>query len=218
MELKDRRRLDVLKRISALLKQLGTWYFWLSAAVFMLLAGWLGYALPALSLVRNYQALNPSLKNLFSVEDWWLETLAGACIPMFVLFALQFYTYRFLKYSALKAHIVAALPFLPKIAWLAGKPIMFMLMTGAFFIGLAIRLQTQSSAYLGLAGLAIVVMGFIVRYHYTSLIAGRGFSQRTEDWAVRLGNLSLAIAIGCWLYADAWAPVRYLVWLNKSVS
>lgn len=216
--------MDVLKRISALLKQLGTWYFWSSAGVFMFLAGWLGYALPDLSLVQNYQALNPSLKSLFSVEDWWLETLAGACIPMFVLFALQFYTYRLFKDSGLKAHVVAALPFLPKIAWLAGKPIMFMLMTGALFIGLATRLQMQAStfldsaAYLSSAGLAIVLIGFVVRYHHASLIAGRGFSQRTEDWAVRLGNLSLAIAIGCWLYADAWAPLRYLLWLKKTVS
>jgi hypothetical protein len=64
--------LDVLKRISALLKQLGTWYFWLSAGIYALV-GWLGYALPTLSLVRNYQALNPSLKNLFSVEDCGLK-------------------------------------------------------------------------------------------------------------------------------------------------
>lgn len=216
--------MDAIKQISALLKQLGAWYFWVSAGGVVIFGGLLGYLLPDSGLLQNYLALNPSLKQLFSVENWWLETLAGACIPMFVLFALQFYTYRLFKDSDLKARVVAALPFLPKIAWLAGKPIMFMLTTGAVFIGLAIRLQTQASnflhsaAYLGSAGLAIVVIGFVVRYHHASLIAGRAFSQQTEHWAVRLGNLSLAIAIGCWLYADAWAPMRYLLWLKKTIS
>ncbi|VVM84651.1 hypothetical protein PS623_02450 [Pseudomonas fluorescens] len=205
--------LSGMSKLRALLRRLGSWRFWGSAVVLMLLAGVGGAKLIDLKLVAKYQDLDPSLRRLLSVEDWWLETLAGACIPMFLIFALQFYSLRFFKDSAIKAQILVVMPFLPKLGWLAGKPVMLMLMTGALFIGMASRLEYPASALIGGAGALIVIFGFTVRYHYASLLSGRGFSQSTYNWAIRLGNICLLFAVASWLYADIWAPLKSMHWL-----
>ncbi|MBE4227396.1 hypothetical protein HJ085_22875 [Vibrio parahaemolyticus] len=45
--------------------------------------------------LTKYQGLEPFVKELVSVEDWWLETLVGGCVPMFLVYGIQFYQLKF---------------------------------------------------------------------------------------------------------------------------
>ncbi|WP_110972563.1 hypothetical protein [Pseudomonas huaxiensis] len=207
-----------MKNLLALAKRLGSLRFWISTLLLGGLAFWCGRKLVDLKLTEKYQALDPSIQELLSVPEWWLETLAGACIPMFVIFAFQFYTLKLFTDSDLKEKLIAMLPFLPKLGWLAGKPIMFMLMTGTFLMGMASRLNGLALTLSGGAGLLIVMLGFVVKYNYNLLLSGRNFGKCTSSLAIWLGHLCLLIAIGCWLYADAWAPFKQVLWLAKKLA
>ena len=143
-----------MERIINTLRVIGTASFWLTTFFVTSLFTYLGFQLSQkaieLGVVEKYKALDPFVKQFISIEDWWLETLLGGCIPMFILFGLQFFLLR--RNRRAREYLYSVLPFLPKLSWLAGKPVYFMLATSSIFLGAIMFLgcKGDSKYYWGL--------------------------------------------------------------------
>lgn len=205
----------ILERIFEVLKTLGTIKFWLISLFTTLVCTMAGFWFSQKAIengyVERYKAIDEFAKQFISIEDWWLEVLLGGCIPMFLLFGLQFFLLR--KNQRARNYLFAALPFLPKLSWLAGKPIYFMLATSSLFFGsiLFLGYEGDTKYYWGLIiPISLFAFTFLLRYTYSQILSGEGFSELTYKYHVCIGWACLIVSLLCWVYVDLFSPVSDL--------
>ncbi len=160
-------------------------------------------------LVSKFRALDPLTQKVLSVESWWLETLAGGCIPMFLAFGIRFFLLNL--DDSIKDKVFTALPFIPHLRWLASKPVFFMLGTGAALLG--------SVLFLGLEGdkrylLALIIpaslfyLSYVAHNSYQKIMTGSEFSEKTQKCHKTLGGVCIVLALVCWGYAALYSPIN----------
>lgn len=199
-------------RMFEALKNIGIFKFWFAAffttLVFTAAGYWLSKKAIESGYVERYEEIDEFAKQFISIEGWWLEILLGSCIPMFLVFGLQFFFLRMNERS--RKYLFSALPFLPKLSWLAGKPVYIMLATSSLFLGSIIFLGLEGDAkyYWGLViPIFLFAFTFLLRYTYSKILSGEGYSELTYKYHMHIGWVCVAISVSCWLYVDVISPV-----------
>lgn len=207
--------MKILEKIFEALKTIGTIKFWLitifTTLAFTIAGFWFSQKAIESGYVERYKAIDELAKKFISIEDWWLEMLLGGCIPMFLLFGLQFFLLR--KNKRARRYLFSILPFLPKLSWLAGKPIYLMLATSSLFLGAMLFLGYEGNAkyYWGvIIPVFLFAFTFLLRYTYSQILSGEGFSDLTYKYHVHIGWACLIISLFCWVYVDVISPVSDL--------
>ena len=180
-------------------------------ALFLVIGFWGSLEIVYGDLVSKYRALDPLVQNVLSVESWWLETLVGGCIPMFIAFGIRFYLLKIDPKT--KDIIFAVLPFIPKLNWLAGKPVYFMLGTGSALLGAVLFLGIKGDAkYLWALFLpaAMLCLSYIAHRSYKQIMEGSEFGELTKKFHTRVGGACMLLAVICWIYADLYSPLNDL--------
>ncbi|EPP5335789.1 hypothetical protein ACUSRQ_005071 [Vibrio harveyi] len=137
------------------------------------------------------------------------EMLISGCIPMFLLFSIQFYLLKFDPKNEYRDMFNSVLPFVPMLKWLTNKPIYFMLGTASVFLGVTIYLAVEGGvAYL--AGLIIPVpifmLTFLLKYASAQIASGEEFTEWTYDNNKSVGTGCATISLACWLYINVLSP------------
>ena len=163
----------------------------------------------------KYQKLNPFIKEFVSIQDWWIESLLGGCIPMFLFFGIQFFLLNQNKKA--KDLIFSALPFIKVLNWFAGKPIIFILGTASAFFGIILFLAIEGeSKYFGamIIPLALLFLTFSLRYTAAQIASGEGFSPLTYQYHKGIAWSCCVLAFLCWGFADIYSPFSdlYQLW------
>lgn len=209
------------QKIISIIKKIGNVKFWASAITVSIIFTAAGYLISRKVVYgefwKKYEALDDFAKSLISIEDWWLETLLGGCIPMLIAFGVKFFLLNITHKS--KDLIFSALPFIPILNFFAVKPVMFMLGTSSMFLGAILFLGIEGNTQY-LWGLIIPTSlygaSFTLRYRSSQIMAGKGFSKFTYTNHVRIGWGCFIMALACWIYADIYAPFKelFLLWLQ----
>ncbi|MCG6538675.1 hypothetical protein MCB86_01115 [Pseudomonas sp. KSR10] len=217
----------MIKKIASTLKAIIKHKFRATAILVILAFTLFGYWLIDLLIdgdyFTKYKELDPFAKELVSIEGWWLETLIGGCVPMFLVFGIQFYLLKFDLEPEKREFIFAALPFIPKLKWLTNKPIIFMLGTSSIFLGMVLYLGIEGNTkYLAALFIPALLFLFIylLRISSSQISSGEGFSKFTHKKCVSIGWACIVLSFSCWVYADVILPFSdaLKLWseLNKS--
>ncbi len=214
-----------LNNISNILKKISNYKFWISAITLTLIFVALGYKLGntiiELNLIDKYESIDAVTKNFISIDGWWIETLIGGCIPMFLVFAIQFFVLRLDVDKEKRDFIYSVLPFIPKLKWLTNKPIYFMLCTAALLLGLVLFLSFDGDLkYLWGALIPATIFGltFLVRYTSAQISSGKGFTNSTYKNCVKIAWFCLFLSFLCWGYSDVILPVGDAIELWKILT
>ncbi|EOV6297658.1 hypothetical protein ACN9RH_004717 [Vibrio parahaemolyticus] len=214
-------------KLTALFKLFIKYKFRIVAAIVIIIFTFFSYWFTGFLIDGNYltkyQGLDPFVKDLVSVEDWWLETLVGGCVPMFLVYGIQFYLLKFDLEPAKRDFIFSALPFIPKLKWLTNKPIVFMLGTSSMFLGIVLHIGLEGNTkYLAalLIPALLFAFTFMLRSASLQISSGKGFSKFTHKNCVSIGWFCIILSFACWVYADVILPFTdaLKLWgeLNKS--
>ncbi|GAB6262597.1 hypothetical protein [Photobacterium sp. R1] len=218
---------EVIKDSATILKTIIKYKFRVTAVLVIGVLTLLGYWITGFLIdgdyFSKYENLDPFAKELLSIEGWWLETLIGGCVPMFLVFGIQFYLLKFDLEPEKRDFIFSALPFIPKLKWFTNKPIIFMLGTSSIFLGMVLYLGIEGNfrylAALLIPGL-MFLFTFMLRMASSQISSGKGLSKFTHDHCVHIGWFCSALALACWVYADVLLPFNDVLqlWgeLNKS--
>lgn len=208
-----------IQKTVSIIKQIGNIKFWASAITTSIIFTTAGYLISWKMVYdeywKKYESLDKFAKSLMSIEDWWLETLLGGCIPMLIAFGVQFFLLKTAHKN--KDIIFSALPFIPFLNFFAVKPFIFMFGTSSIFLGAILFLGIEGDPQY-LWGLIIPACmygaSFTLRYRSSQIMAGKDFSEFTYKNHKRIGWGCFIMALACWIYADIYAPLKdlYLLW------
>ncbi len=206
---------EFIEQITRILKAIGGVKFW---STFLFLVPTLTYFTYYLSGVviegdylSKYEAWDPLTKQFVSIEGWWMETLIGGCVPMFLAFSIQFFLLRTDISTENKSFIFSALPFIPKLNWFTNKPIMFLLGTSSVFLGMTLFLGLEGEPrYLWSLFIPffLFLLTFNLRYAASEIARGEGFSSFTYRHCTKIGWFSVGLSFLCWFYADIFLPAH----------
>jgi len=206
---------DFIKRVIVILKTIGNVKFWGTFVVLVPVLTCLAYYFSGVvregNYLSKYEAWDPLTKQFVSIEGWWMETLIGGCVPMFLAFGIQFFLLRTDISTENKSFIFSALPFIPKLNWLTNKPIIFLLGTSSVFLGVLLFLGLEGD-HKYLWGLFIpfimFLLTFVLRYAASEIASGEGFSAFTYSNCTKIGWFSIGMSFLCWFYADILLPAQ----------
>ena len=209
----------IIENITKTLKTIGSIKFWFIATMTFITLSITGYIASSKVVyggyVEKYQELDPFAKNLISVQDWWIESLLGGCIPMFLVFGIQFFLLN--QNQKTKDLLFAALPFIKFLNWFAGKPIIFILGTASLFFGAILFLAIEGDSkyfWAMLIPLTLLFLTFSLRHTAGQIASGTGFSSITYKFHKGIGWGCCIIAASCWVFADIYSPFSdlYQLW------
>jgi hypothetical protein len=218
---------ELINKLTTVLKVIIKYKFRVTATSVVIALTLCGYWLTGFLIdgdyFSKYESLDPFAKDLVSIEGWWLETLIGGCVPMFLVFGIQFYLLKFKLEPENRDFIFAALPFIQKLNWLTNKPIIFMLGTSSIFLGVVLYLGIEGNfnylAALLIPGL-MFLFTYMLRIASSQISSGSGLSKFTHSNCVPIGSSCITLAFVCWVYADVLLPFNEVLqlWneLNKS--
>ena len=203
---------EFIKRITVILKTIGGIRFWATVIVLVPTLTCVTYYLSGIvieeDLPSKYKALDPLAKQFVSIEGWWMETLIGGCIPMFLGFSLNFFLLKKEISTENRTLIFSALPFISKLNWLTNKPIIFLLGTSSVFLGMTLFLVLEvESKHLWslLIPFFSFLLTFYLRYAASVIDSGKGLSSFTHHHCAKIGGFSIGISFICWLYAATYS-------------
>lgn len=219
--------MEVITKLTTLFKLIVKYKFRVVTAIVIILFTFFSYWFTGFLIDGNYltkyQELDPFAKELVSIEGWWLETLVGGCVPMFLVYAIQFYLLKFDLEPEKRDFIFTAIPFIPKLKWLTNKPIVFMLGTSSIFLGAVLYLGIEGDTkYLVALLIPALLFGltYMLRSASSQISSGRGFTEFTRKKCVSIGWFCIILSFSCWVYADVILPFTdaLKLWgeLNKS--
>lgn len=194
------------------MKTIGNIYFWLTFSFLVPFITYMTYLMSGIFIKEyqeKYQAWDPLTKQLVSIEGWWIETLLGGCIPMFLTFGIQFFLLDTNISEEKKSYAFTILPFIPKLNWLTNKPIIFLLGTSSAFLGifLFLGIEGDSKFFWGLfIPFFLFLLTFLIRHAATEIANGKGFTSFTYRHCTKIGWFSICMSFFCWFCADILFP------------
>jgi hypothetical protein len=213
----------IVEKITNIFKKIGSIRFWFIATVTFIALSIAGYFASSKVVyggyVEKYKALDPFAKNLISIQDWWVESLLGGCIPMFLVFGIQFFLLNQDKKT--KDFLFSILPFIKFLNWFAGKPIIFILGTASLFFGaiLFLAIEGDNKYYWAmLIPLTLFFLTFSLRYTAGEIASGTGFSPITYTYHKEIAWGCCILAASCWAFADIYSPFSDLYQLWKELT
>ena len=215
--------MDIIDKVIRVFKTIGSIRFWLASAFTFIAFSVLGYFISSTVVhggyVEKYQALDPLAKNLISVQDWWIESLLGGCIPMFLVFGVQFFLLNQDKRA--KDLVLSALPFIRALNWFSGKPIIFILATASLILGSVVFFIAEGGGkyfWVMPIPLALFLLTFLLRYAAGQIASGTGFSSVTYEYHKEIAWFCCIVAALCWAFSDIYAPFSDLYQLWKELK
>jgi len=206
-----------LEKVVIILKGFSSAKFWIFALLVTVATTGLSYIFSGIVIeggyLAKYEALDETIKQLVSIEDSWIEMMLAGCIPMFLLFSIQFCLLRVESVEQIKNTLYSALPFVRYINWLANKPLYFILGTASALMGATLYLCVHGGSryYVGLLiPLPIFALTFILRLAASQISTGKGFTSYTYKYCMQIGAFCAFISFCCWVYVDVYTPVSEL--------
>ncbi|EMQ2876388.1 hypothetical protein V9N52_001631 [Vibrio navarrensis] len=157
--------------------------------------------------------MDESIKSLVSIESFWVEMVISGCIPMFLLFSIQFCLLKVESAEKFKNTLYTVLPFVRYLNWLANKPLYVILATASALLGATLYLCVHGGSryYIGLLiPLPIFALTFILRHAARQIAAGKGFTSFTYKYCVKIGAFCAFLSFCSWVYVNILTPVSEL--------
>lgn len=210
--------MNLIEKGKRFFKKVGSIKFWIAAVTEFIVLSIVGYVATSKIVhggyIPKYEALDSIAKELISVQDWWVESIVGSSIPMFLVFGIQFFLLNQKMES--KQLIYSALPFIKYLSWLSGKPVLFILGTASLFFGAIMFLGVEGHIkyFWGmLIPILMFLLTFSLRYTTSIIESGEGFSSFTYQNNKPIAWFCCAVAAGCWIFADLYTPFSDLYYL-----
>ena len=179
----------------------------------------LGYALlgPLVTsgALEWFQNLPEIAKELLNVESMIIDSLVSACVPMFLLWSVAFYSYEKAKEN------VDGMNSIFPLVWLFAKsPATLVLFLSSSLVGLCIYgwrsyLYSPALSVLTILAVFLIVIGFVLRAYCTPKLENNKF---LNNYSQAAGHACALLTIIAYLWGIFSEPVSFYLIINAAMK